>query len=467
MCTVSGPARVLVVDDDAQLLKALARVLRAAGAEPTTVSNALAALAQLELAPVDVVLSDVLMPHVDGKQLLDEIKQRHPDVEVVLMSGHASVDRAVAALKAGAFHYVTKPVEPGVLVALLGRAVERRRLRLRTNELERQVSVEDTGILGNSRAMEHLRDRVHAVAPAPVCVLLTGESGVGKERVATALHRASDRRDRPFIAINCAALPEALLESELFGHEKGAFTGASVARPGLFEAANGGTLFLDEVADMSLPLQAKLLRALEEGEVRRVGSNVSKPVDVRVVAATNVDLDAARREHRFRDDLYYRLRVIAIEVPPLRAHREDIPVLAQHFVDVAAQRLGRRAPALSEAVLEALCRHAWPGNVRELVNAIEHAVVFATDEIEVGHLPEEIARGGAQGAFPTPPSLAKLTYVQARKLAVEAFERRYAEVVLGLAGGNISEAARHAGMDRANFKRLLRRLHPGEPALTK
>jgi two-component system response regulator HydG len=284
------------------------------------------------------------------------------------------------------------------------------------------------------------------------------ETGVGKERVANALHSASDRRSQPFVAINCAALPENLLESELFGHEKGAFTGAVSARAGLFEAANHGTIFLDEVGDMPLPLQAKLLRVLQEGEVRRVGSNATRAVDVRVVTATNVDLEAARHERRFREDLYYRLKVVSIEVPPLRAHADDIPALARHFAEVAAARMKKPTPELSEGTLDALCRYVWPGNVRELVNAIEHAVVLAGDIIEVRHLPDAIAAHSDDSPFPTPPSLGKLTYVQARKLAVEAFERRYAEMVLSLTGGNISEAARHAGMDRANFKRLLRRL---------
>jgi two-component system response regulator HydG len=457
-----GPAKILIVDDDKAVLQVLGRILRSSGAEAVCVSSAVEALAHLELAPVDVVLSDVQMPHVDGRQLLTEVRQRHPDIEVVLMSGSATVDRAVEALQAGAFHYLTKPIDAGTLVALLSRALERRRLRSRANLLERQVAAADLGLLGTSAAMERLRERIRTVAPTPVSILIIGESGVGKERVATAIHHGSDRRDRSFVAINCAALPENLLESELFGHEKGAFTGAVVARPGLFETASGGTLFLDEVGDMPLPLQAKLLRVLQEREVRRVGSDVTRPVDVRVVAATNVDLDAARHEHRFRDDLYYRLRVVAIDVPPLRAHSEDVPTLARHFAEVAAKRMNRPAPTLTEPALTALSRYAWPGNVRELINAMEHAVVLAgnSDEIDAHHLPETItSRARADDAYPTPPSLARLTYVQARKLAVEAFERRYAEMVLGLAGGNISEAARHAGMDRANFKRLLRRLH--------
>ena len=455
-----GAARVVVVDDDEAVLHAVSRFLKAAGADVTALSDSLEVLPLLTRSQVDAVLTDFQMPHLDGRTLLVEIKRAHPDVEVVLMTSHGTVHGAVDALQAGAFHYLTKPFEdPSEVVSLVARAVEQRRLRGREAQLERLLAAGDVeALVGKSEAMERLRRLVRTVAATPATVLLTGESGTGKERVATALHRAGERRERPLITINCAALPDALLEAELFGHAKGAFTGAATARAGLFEAADGGTLFLDEVGEMPVGLQAKLLRVLQEGEVRRLGSNDVLRVDVRLVAATNVDLEAARRAGRFREDLFYRLAVVTIQLPPLRERLDDVPDLAHHFLGRSVERIKKPIRAIGDDVLAALGRYAWPGNLRELANVIERAVVLCEgDRIERRDLPAAVAGPATRDSIPVPQGLSRMPYADARRAALAAFEESYVQQVLDEAEGNVSEAARRAGMHRANFKRILRR----------
>jgi two-component system response regulator HydG len=451
--------RVLVIDDDPDFLRTASRILARAGFEVTAVDDPVEGLAAASEPDVDVVVSDIQMPHLSGMDLLREIRARRPGVEVVLVTAHATVDAAVAAMKAGAYDYLTKPLDDAPRVALVvQKAAERKRLSDRVASLESQLEVKTSfeDLVGQSRRMTDVFRLVDSVAYSSATILLQGESGTGKELVARAIHRRSPRKDRPFLAVNCSALTETLLESELFGHAKGAFTGAVADRRGLFEAAHGGTLFLDEIGDMPVAVQARLLRVLQEGEIRRVGSDQTRQVDVRVVAASNVDLARAKEEGRFREDLFFRLNVIAIHLPPLRDRPEDVAPLARHFVQKHARKAGKRLQGITREAMEALASHDWPGNVRELENAIERAVVLARDrEVEVDDLPPGLGTG-PRGSEADPASLAHLPLSDAKRLAVGAFERRYLKNVLRRSGGNVSRAAESAGVDRANFRRLLK-----------
>ncbi len=451
--------RVVVIDDDQATLKAVARVLAQAGFEVEAISDPVEGLAAASEPSVDVVLSDVKMPNLTGMELLRALKQKGTAAEVVLMTGHGTIDAAVEALQAGAFNYLTKPfVEHDRLLHTLGNAVAQRRLTLRTQHLERMLEVKERfeDLVGASPKMTEVFKLIDAVAYAPSTVLIQGESGTGKELVARALHRRSPRKDRPFVAVNCSALTETLLESELFGHVKGAFTGAVSAKRGLFQAADGGTLFLDEIGDMPPSVQVRLLRVLQEGEVRPVGANENLKVDVRVVAATNVDLQKARAAGQFREDLFYRLNVISLQLPPLRDRLEDIPPLVAHFIARYAKKSGKPVSGVSKGAMARLVAHAWPGNVRELENAIERAVVLAPGpELTEAELGPEIGVAAAGGEV-DPSSLAHLPFYQARDLNQAAFERRYCATLLRKTQGNISRAAELAAVDRSNFRRLLK-----------
>ena len=451
--------RVLAIDDDEAFLRTITRLLTRAGCEVIPVGDPVEGLVAAADPGVDVILSDIQMPNLSGLELLREVRARRPEVEVVLMTGHATVDAAVAAMKAGAYEYLTKPLDHVDRVALIvKRAAERKRLRERAARLQGLLDVREgfEELVGQSRRMTEVFRMVEAVAGSSATVLIQGESGTGKELVARALHRRSPRAGGPFVAVNCSALTETLLDSELFGHVKGAFTGAFASRRGLFEAASGGTIFLDEVGDMPPPTQARLLRVLQEGEVKRVGAEASTRVDVRVIAASNVDLDRARSQGRFREDLFFRLNVVAIHLPPLRDRPEDVAPLALHFFRKHAPRTNAALEGISAEALEALAAHDWPGNVRELENAVQRAAVMARGkEIALGDLPPFVARR-APAAEVEPASLAHLPLAEAKRLAVGAFERRYLANVLRREQGNISRAAAQAGVDRANFRRLLK-----------
>ncbi|MFN7135375.1 MAG: sigma-54 dependent transcriptional regulator, partial [Myxococcales bacterium] len=372
---------------------------------------------------------------------------------------YATVETAVQAVQVGADDYLTKPFDNiDDVVLTVQKAFERKALLDRNRQLEGMLDVRDRfeGLIGQGPKMQAVFKLISGVAYSSATVLVTGESGTGKELAARALHYKSPRKDRPFVAVNCSALTETLLESELFGHVKGAFTGAIANKKGLFEAADGGTLFLDEIGDIPASTQVRLLRALQEGEVKRVGSNDTVKVDVRVIAATNVDLLKARNEGRFREDLYYRLNVISVQLPPLRERPEDIPLLVHHFLAKYGAKTGKQLSRVDAGAMEALTTHRWTGNVRELENVIERAVVLAQgDVLTVEDLPEGLGeeRAGAEIAGAT---LAHLPYAQAKKLAMRAFERRYLTSILNRAEGNISLAARLAGVDRSNFRRLLK-----------
>jgi DNA-binding NtrC family response regulator len=454
--------KVLVVDDDRLVLRAVSECLSREGYEVVSMSDPIEGLSVAKDTSIDVLLSDIKMPNLSGIDLLKAFKQAQPDLEVLLMTGNASIETAVEAMKLGAYDYLTKPFERlDDLCLRVGRAAERRSLKKRTQVLEDALSAvrEYEGMIGQSSQMAAVFKLVEQVGPTTATVLIRGESGTGKELVAKALHFRSPRKSKPFVAVNCSALTETLLESELFGHVKGAFTGAVGNKRGLFEAADGGTLFLDEIGDISLATQVRLLRALQEGEIKRVGSNDTVSVDTRVVAATHVDLEKARADGRFREDLYYRLNVITLSLPPLRDRPGDVPILAQHFLATFAQKMGKKVSAISADAMELLVKNRWVGNVRELENAIERAVVLTQGEtIGPDDLPPHFREAGRASTGPDVEvfSLTHLPFAQAKALAIGAFERRYLTTLLEKNAGNITAAALAAGMDRSNFRRLLK-----------
>jgi DNA-binding NtrC family response regulator len=462
----AAPPRVLVVDDEPGLRRALSRLLQASGINVRTADDGAMAIDVLAEESFDVALVDLMMPRMNGLELLQHIRKRHAGTQVVLMTAFGDVETAVQAVRAGAHHFLTKPFRSNDEVVLaVTKAAEHRRLVDHAVMLERRLEQMQKfgGLIGNSPKMQEVYRLALGVATTASTVLILGESGTGKELTARAIHQHSARSEKAFVPVNCSAIPVELVESELFGHVKGAFTGATTSRPGLFEVADGGTLFLDEVGDLPPLAQVKLLRALQEAEIKRVGSNDTKTVDVRVIAATNVDLKTRIGEGRFREDLYYRLNVVAISLPPLRERPEDIPLLAQHFVLKYAERANRPVRTISATAMELLKGALWKGNVRELENAIEHAVVFCAGEsIEPKDLPDTEQPKKEPTPAPTNGSsssatLGDLPFPVAKARALAAFEASYFQGVLDRAGGNVSEAARLSGLDRSNFRRAARR----------
>jgi two-component system response regulator AtoC len=431
---------VLIVDDEDSMRHLLSVILRDHGYEARAVSNGEEALKELQARDYDLVLSDVRMPKMGGLELLREVQRTHPDLTVIVMSAYGTHDTAIEAMKAGAYDYISKPFKPDEVVLVLKKAEERERLarenrRLRT-ELASEYRLE--AIVSGSESMAEVLRQVRKVAPIKTTVLLTGESGTGKELVARAIHELSPRASLPFVAVNCGAIPAELIESELFGHVKGAFTDASRNKKGLAAEADGGTLFLDEVGELPLALQVKLLRFLQEEEVRRVGDTRSERVDVRVVAATARDLSKAVASGEFRDDLFWRLNVVAIQLPPLRERAGDILVLARHFLAKYARlRAGEPLSGISPEALEAMSSYRWPGNVRELEHAIERAAVLCEGpEIREEDLPERV-----RGAPPAEPQLAPPEGTLSIKRATRAMEEQLIRRALEQTHGNRTRAA--------------------------
>lgn len=386
-----SPIRILVAEDDSSLCESLKTLLSHAGYEVVTAGDGNMALRCFAQRPFDVVLSDLRMPGLTGIELLEEIKKIAPQTEMILLTAFATVDLAVEAMKRGAFDFVTKPFKKSILLAVIQKALDRKSLVHENFQLRRRLELCEArkAVIASSGAMQQVMKLVDQVAPTSSTVLITGESGTGKEVIGEEIHRRSHRAGRSLVKVSCAALPETLLESELFGHEKGAFTGALASRAGRFELANGGSLFLDEIGEIPLHVQVKLLRVLQDGHFERVGGTRTLFSDARIIAATNRDLKEAIAEKSFREDLYYRLNVIQIEVPPLRERPEDIPLLAHHFLSVYCARIGKPALSFSDAFMNSLIQYSWPGNVRELENTIERAVVMARDtQIDVTLLPE-------------------------------------------------------------------------------
>ena len=440
---------ILAVDDDADLLKLLTLRLAAAGYEVTAAASGEEALARLAVSHPRLLITDLRMGGMDGMALFEAVRASRPGLPVILLTAHGTIPDAVDATQKGVFAYLTKPFDGQALLAEVGRA-------LALNAEAAPAVVDDAwrrDIITRSPVVESLLEKARLVAAGDAAVLLRGESGSGKELLARAIHNASPRRDRPFVAINCGAIPEQLLESELFGHVKGAFTGAARDYKGLFQTADGGTLLLDEIGDMPLPLQVKLLRVLQDKEVRPVGAARALPVDVRIVSATHRDLAAAMAAGNFREDLYYRLNVVELCLPPLAERREDIPLLAGHFLQRLAAKCGKDIRAFAPDALELLVASNWPGNVRQLLNVVEQAVALSTTPIvPAAQIREAMRQGGDAFA----------SLEEARR----GFERDYLIQTLKITDGNVSRAARLARRNRTEFYKLLQR-HGLDPALFK
>lgn len=444
---------VLVVDDKKNMLGLMTKVLRA-DARVLAANDGQKALKLLQEHAVDVVLCDLRMPDMDGTEVLRECKKLSPHTEFVLMTAYASVETAVEALRRGAFDYLTKPFEPEEARAVIMRAAGRAATNV-PGDGNRDSDEVLPGLLSRSQSMISLGGLVRQVAASDATVLLLGETGTGKERIARAVHRLSPRSGQRFVAVNCAAIPAELIESELFGHTRGAFTGAARDKAGLFEEATQGTLFLDEIGELRLSLQAKLTRALEERSVRRLGESVERPVDARLIAATHRDIEQMIADGGFREDLWYRLNVATIRIPPLRDRREDIELLATHFLRERTLSSGKRLAGFTAGALDVLEHFNWPGNVRQLRAAIERAsVVCTTGRVDIGDLPPEIV--GARRSD-TALSLAELTWAEARKKGRVEFGRQYLTEVLRRFDGHVGDAAKHAGVERESFYRLMRR----------
>jgi len=450
---MSEQARILVVDDEMGILNTLEILLRREGFAVTTAASGREALERLEESLPDVVLTDIRMPGLTGLDLLARVREMDPEIAVILMTAQASLQSAMQAVNQGAFYYLQKPFANDELLGLLRRATESRQLKAENKALKKEIQRRDHRAgnrpVGVARSFVEVLELAETVAPTDSTVLLSGESGTGKEVVARYIHSLSERAGRLFLSINCGALPESLLESELFGHVKGSFTGAVRDKKGLLEAAAGGTLFLDEVGEMTPATQVKLLRALQEREVIPVGSTQPVPVDARIIAATNRELEEEIRKGEFRSDLYYRLNVIALHLPPLRERKDDIPLLAGHFLRALGERAPEATPEITEEAMEVLKRYDWPGNVRELENALERAAVVARGApIDARHLPDRVREA------PTPRVVSEAPPTNP---TMELVERAYIAWVLQAEGGNKTRAAEVLGIDPSTLYRKLNR----------
>ena len=441
------PKTILIADDEQAVRSSLERLLEFESYRVIQAADGPSALDLVRDRPVDLVLLDIKMPGMDGLEVLAQLHQENPQLPVVIISGHGSIQTAVEATRLGAFDFIEKPIDADRILLVIRNGLAQRRLLKENVSLKAEVR-QRTRIVGQHPEMLRILDTVKKVAATNVRVLIMGENGTGKEMIARALHENSPRSDEPFVEVNCAAIPEELIESELFGHERGAFTGAVARRIGRFEMADGGTLFLDEVGDMSLSAQAKVLRVLQESVFERVGGTETMKVDVRVIAATNKDLLKASREGRFREDLFYRLNVVPITVPPLRERASDIPLLAEHFLHLIGRELGQAPKKLSRPAMDALKEYAWPGNVRELKNLVERLVILAPGStIDLTDLPPLLAsdEGGEDRYFQIE------SYVSFK----DAVEKDFFERKLRLYGHNVSKTARKLGMQRSNLYKKL------------
>ena len=450
------PLLIFVVDDEKNIRRAFELILQPEKAIVESFADGEACLKRLSEVTPQVIFLDVLLPGKDGLTLLKEIKQKCPSTEVVMISGHATLSMAVQATRTGAYDFLEKPLQKEKILLTLRHLKERQTLKERFSQLQQSLG-ETYRLIGQSRAIQEVLQQVARVAPTDSKVLITGESGVGKELVAYAIHQASPRADGPFVKMNCAAIPEELTEAELFGSEKGAYTGASQRREGKFMQAKRGTLFLDEIGDMSLATQAKVLRVLQDGEFQRVGGSTVLRSDARIIAATNQDLEAMVRAGTFREDLYYRLNVVPIHVPPLSERREDIPLLVEHFVRRFCQHNNRRPPHIEPEVIEALKAYAWPGNVRELQNVVERLLILARgDRIGLEDLPAHIL-SPVEGMKDLPPGSKTLAQVR------EEAERAYLLRCLEATGWNVARTAHLVGLERTNLHKRMKALGISRP----
>ncbi|MEJ5347823.1 MAG: sigma-54 dependent transcriptional regulator [Desulfosoma sp.] len=454
-----SPAHILIVDDDPAHRLMLTTLLEDWGYRVHEADGGLSAVQRVQEQPLDAVIMDVRMPDMDGIEATRRIHHYNPALPVIVLTAFSSVPSAVEALKAGAYDYLTKPLDFDALRLTLNRALEHMQLRTENEELREQLAkLRLPEIIGKSTAMQRLVELLALVAPSEATVLITGESGTGKGLVARAIHANSPRSHGPLVEVNCAAIPENLMESELFGHDKGAFTGADKPRRGRFAQADGGSIFLDEVGELSLPMQAKLLRVLQDGHIQRVGSDQTIAVDVRILAATNRDLQRMTQEGTFREDLYYRLNVVAVEVPPLRERKEDIPLLVEHFIKTFASKNKRAVRGITPRAMDLLVRYDWPGNVRELENVMERAVILLRGEyLTEAELPLHLQRTAASVPLTPQRQGDHEDEDPAPSMTLAEMERRLIEQVLEETGGNKSEAARRLGITRRTLKLKLKK----------
>jgi two-component system NtrC family response regulator len=453
---MNEPFRVLVVDDEPAQRELVSGCLVKRGFDVTTAGDGASAVARVRHEPIDLVLTDQRMPGMSGLEVLDAVRAINPEIAVIVVTAYGTIDDAVSAIKRGAVDYLTKPLNLDELLHRLEQARDRRRLVRENRELREALAERHRvdGVIGESGPMQEVLSVVRRVAPSDATVLIRGESGTGKELIARAIHHASPRAAGPLVSVNCAALPETLLESELFGHEKGAFTGAATTRHGRFELAHGGTLFLDEIGDLPLHLQVKLLRVLQEREIERLGSSRPIRIDVRLVAATHRDLEALVRERRFRDDLYYRINVVTVALPPLRERRPDIPRLLEHFIARYAERHGKRVTGVTREARDALLRYDYPGNVRELENLVERGVVLTRDDV-IGLADLPLAVPASDGV----PADERATLTA----AVEGLERRMIRDALAEADGVQTKAAETLGISERVLRYKLRKYGLASP----
>jgi len=456
---VPNKTHLLVVDDDIGHLTTLKTLVRSWGYRVTVAEDGSAAVDEVKTQPFDLILMDVRMTQMDGIAALKRIKAHNPAIPVLIMTAYSSVQTAVDALKTGAYDYLTKPLDFDTLRLTVERAMEHTRLKNENRRLKQKLREEFDwqNIIGSSPPMRALIDMVAMVAPSEATVLITGESGTGKELIARSIHFNSPRRSKPFVVVNCAALADTLLESELFGHEKGAFTGADKRREGRFRQADGGTLFLDEIGETSPAMQAKLLRVIQERELQRVGGDETLHVDVRILAATNRDLSGEVKQGKFREDLFYRLNVVTVDMPPLRARHADIPLLAQHFMKQFASRNRKEIKGFTPRAMDLLIRHDWPGNVRELENAVERAVILITgDYITERELPLSISPD-RDSASSEPAVTGDRMLALDGMQSLESIEKKAIKATLAETGGNKSETARRLGINRKTLHLKLKR----------
>lgn len=454
--------KILVVDDEPSICKTCFKILSDSAYDVKTLLSGAEILPLVEKEMFDVILLDLKMPGIDGLEVLREVRQAVPEIIVIMITGYATIDSAVEAIKLGAYDYIAKPFTADELCIRIEKAMEKRMLVTENVYLRQELTerYQFDNIIGQSKAMQELFGIIEKVAPTDSTILIRGESGTGKELIARAIHHNSQRRNRRFIAVDCGSLPETLLESELFGHIKGSFTGAIVTKPGLLEVANEGTFFLDEVGDLSPGIQAKLLRVLQEKEVRPVGGIRNIKVDVRVIAATNKHLEEYIEHGKFREDLYYRLNIVPIDLPALRDRREDIPLLVQHFLEISAQKQNKKAKRLSPEAMNLCMEYDWPGNVREMENLIERLVIMVDGEtIQAEHLPQNIRGEKISLDMPPPRTSLQLKKMkrQIRAEAVENVEKRFLIDALMKNDWNISKSAQAVGMKRQNFQALMKK----------
>jgi DNA-binding NtrC family response regulator len=455
-------ARILIVDDEEIVIKSCLRILAGDEFQVESVQDGREALKKIEENPYDVVILDIMMPTIDGLEVLRRVKETHPNVDVIMITGLSQVDTAVQAMKLGAFDYISKPFEPDELKLVVFRALERRRLLQENFTLRSEVSSKYRfeNIIGLSPQMQAVYRLIAQCAPTSSTVLITGESGTGKELIARAIHYNSLRKDKPFVAVDCNALSENLLESELFGHVKGAFTSAVVNKKGMFEVAGSGTLFLDEIGNISMSIQAKLLRVLQEREFRAVGDTRTQTANFRLVTATNKDLKAMVAAGTFRDDLYYRVNIFPVHAPALRERKGDIPALAYHFLKVFGAELGKKITDISEGALSTLTNYGWPGNVRELENVVYRAAILTGDSVvRQAHLVNIIDSSQSSADLTVPRTGDELKRVKkaAREKSVEDIEKQFVLEALKRNDWNVTKSAEETGMQRPNFQALMKK----------